>query len=58
MVMSSMVNGDMVDYPGNIIPAGVSFTYVISVFDVSAGQAIQIKIVTAQGTYPLTVPTS
>jgi hypothetical protein len=58
MVMSSLVNGEIVDYPGTIVPAGASFNYVITVFGVSAGQTIQVKIVTAQGSYSLQVPTS
>ncbi|HVP23107.1 MAG TPA: hypothetical protein VMS77_04270 [Conexivisphaerales archaeon] len=58
MVMSSMVDADMVSYPGTLIPAGSTFNYIISVFGVSAGQSIQVKIVTAQGTYPVAVPTS
>jgi hypothetical protein len=58
IVMSSLVNGDVVSYPGTIIPAGATFNYIITVFGVSAGQTIQVKIITAQGTYPVQVPTS
>lgn len=58
MVMSSLVNGNMVDYPGTVMPAGATFNYIITVFGVSAGQTIQVKIVTGQATYSVQVPTS
>jgi hypothetical protein len=58
MVMSSLVNSDEVAYPGTVIPVGATFNYVITVSGVSAGQTIQVKIVTAQGSYPVQVVTS
>ncbi len=58
MVMSSMVNADIVSYPGTVISAGATFNFVMSVSGVSPGQTIQVRIITAQGTYPVQVPTS
>ncbi len=58
MMMSSLVNGEMVSYPGTVIPAGATFNYVMTVFGVSAGQTIQVEIVTLQSSYPVQVPTS
>jgi hypothetical protein len=58
MVMSSMVDGDIVSFPGTVIPAGATFNYVLTVLSVSSGQSIQVKIVTAQGSYSVSIPTS